>query len=437
MQEALLYAIWQNLARSRQEINTGSFKLRVLEAGQLNLQRGPDFTAALFELNGTRFKGDVEMHRHINDWYTHHHHLDPFFKNVCLHIVLSPPLGPNATVTSVFSQNPIPSLQLDVQMFSKTYQKLSVHCHPPKPLKSKALIDLSLNRLHLKIRQFQHRLGQLSFQHVFYQSFFRALGYPHNSNTFELLAQRLPWNWLTLNWSLAWHDFDFLYALYAGGAGFLPIFSKHPYVQRLMNYFQDIKPLLPFSPLNESYWQFAGVRAHNHPHYRLASWIALITKYRSLPLQPLRELFEARLPYEQLFNQLKQFFYVHPIGYWKNHHHLRQTEPCRKLNQNYLGTARLLELILNLFIPLFASQALLNKSTGYFEYLQGFYLYLPLHSIYYKVQKKFPWWSIYEQVFPKQALMQALLHLDEQFCRVKHCHLCPLKHIIDNEKDFH
>ncbi len=430
MQEAQLYAVWQNLSRSGQTLHTKTYRLRVLDAGQLNLHRGPDFVSAVFELNGTRFSGDVEMHQQLEDWYLHQHHLDPFFKNVCLHVVLGSSEGRLESVTSALSRRSIPTLALDPSQFPHRYRSNAVNCRPPAVPDDQALRQLALERLQLKIRFFQHLLENQPMEQVFYEHLLRALGYPSNSWPFQLLARRVPWSWLKQNLPINFVKKDWLFALYAGTAGFLPLTASEPYLQQLNYFYDQAQSMLPAGALNRQHWQFAGVRPVNHPHFRLAAWVTLLQQHPTGPFGPIYHLFEARLPFASLLKKLQNFFSFAPEGYWARHYRLGSMPTARPI-RHFFGPARISELILNLLIPLVCVQALNHNSDGFFAYLTEFYLFLPLQSIYHNTGKRFPWLSQYQALFPGQALMQALLHLDAQFCSQNSCNLCPLKHIID------
>ncbi|WP_457566711.1 DUF2851 family protein [Caldithrix abyssi] len=430
MQEAQLYALWQNLARTGQAVTAGPHRLRVLDAGRLNLQRGPDFVSALFELDDVRISGDVEMHLRLQDWYAHHHHLDPFFKNVCLHVVLQPAPSSRATVAAPLSGRAIPTIRLAPEDFPSALQSARVLCRPPAVLNKEAVQSLALERLHLKIRYFQHFLESETFEQAFYEHLLRSLGYPSNSWPFQLLARRLPWRWLERSCSAMGRGFDPFYALYAGMAGFLPAASSDPYLQKLIFLHGELRHLLPAAGLGREHWQFAGQRPCNHPHFRLAAWVSLLVQHPGLPIRPLSRLLKARLPLDQLWGELQRLFKLRPQGYWKKHHMLASNALARS-NQNFLGKARVTELIINLIIPLFAARALLNGSHGFFEYLQSFYLWLPLNNVYRTFSRRFPWLALYRRRFPCQALMQAFIQLNNQYCQLNRCALCPLAHTLD------
>ncbi len=436
MQEAQLYHLWQTLALSGQTIRCGQHVLQVVHAGQLNLQRGPDFLAARFRLNGILMQGDVEMHAHSKDWYRHQHHLDPAFRNVCLHVVLQNTTGSTSTVHSQVTKRSIPTIELKPEVLPVNSASGRVHCHPPARLQLNALASLALKRLHTKVRYFQHVLETFSFEQAFYEHLLRTLGYPNNSWPFQLLARRLPWRWLERLSVLLRQDFDLLYALYAGTAGFLPKQPDHPYVQKLVFLYQESQHLLPLAPLAGHLWQSGGQRPRNHPHFRLAGWVALFQQFQQLPLQRLHTLFANRQPVEQLWAHLLAYFDLQPQNYWKEHVALGG-QPVHGVNRNFWGPARVAELTINVLIPLFAAQAAAQHSLGFFEYLQDVYLTLPLQTTYGRFQRFFPWLKQYTQRFPRQALLQGLWQLHQHFCQWQRCPQCPLAHIIDKDNDFH
>ncbi len=63
--------------------------VRVLAAGRLNRDSGPDVTDVRLDLDGLTWAGDVEIHRTSSDWEAHGHHRDSAYDRVVLHVVLS------------------------------------------------------------------------------------------------------------------------------------------------------------------------------------------------------------------------------------------------------------------------------------------------------------------------------------------------------------
>lgn len=90
--ESLIQKIWLRGDFYREGLRTaGGQAVRVIEPGVWNLQEGPDFRGAVFDIGGARRHGDVEIHFYARDWRAHGHHEDPEFAHVALHVVLFPP----------------------------------------------------------------------------------------------------------------------------------------------------------------------------------------------------------------------------------------------------------------------------------------------------------------------------------------------------------
>src|SRR5262245_9819149 len=81
--ERLVQAIWydQRLLTDKLQTADGR-KLRVISAGQWNLEAGPDFLRATIEFdNGSAKTGDVEVHLVESDWNAHGHDRDVAYRN--------------------------------------------------------------------------------------------------------------------------------------------------------------------------------------------------------------------------------------------------------------------------------------------------------------------------------------------------------------------
>ncbi len=436
MQEKQLYALWQALGRSGQWVRDARHRLRVLDAGALNLSFGPDFTGACFELDGTRFYGDVEMHVKQSDWYRHRHHLDPFYKNVALHVVLTPPEDP-AQVLSRVNQRFIPSFFLNAQMLPSPVQHPALHCQPASesPDIPAILEHLALRRFKLKIRAFYRQLSSVSLEQLFYASLLRALGYPNNAAAFELLAQRLPVAWLKRQLNSPFFGFEQLYALYAGQAGFLTMPRPDPYSRQLQLFYEEHRFELPTESLFPEQWQFAGVRAVNHPHFRLAAWVALLQKAQDLPFSQIYHLFARRLPFPQLLQEVLLYFKIPVSDYWARHYRLASA-PVVHGSKFYFGRARIFEILTNVVLPLLTVRALRSHSEGFLAYLQNFYLWLPPVTTYRSLTRYFPWWKGYQALWPRHAFWQALLQLNSEFCHAGACEQCPLQRLLDKSRYF-
>ncbi len=111
--ETFVYNSWE-----KQQGNQFVFEsknIKILSTGMRNLVSGPDYKNAVILLDNDVIRGDVEIHNTCEEWYTHQHHLDPFYTNVVLHVFSSgdyvPILNnnhkriPTIQLTSSFSQD--------------------------------------------------------------------------------------------------------------------------------------------------------------------------------------------------------------------------------------------------------------------------------------------------------------------------------------------
>ena len=190
MQEEELYHWWQYYERSGKTIKSGIRRLRVLNSGLLNTARGPDFIAARFELDGIIYQGDVECHRKTSDWYAHNHHLDKSYRQVALHLVAHS--EDHTPVTSRWRRQPVCTLMLPRPVTSPLDTALI--CQPSRSFQKQLrfnLIRLALNWFDQKVKYFINTISVHNGSSIFYTHFIRALGYPANANTFQLLAYQL------------------------------------------------------------------------------------------------------------------------------------------------------------------------------------------------------------------------------------------------------
>ncbi|GEM_PF-1895410 len=411
MQEETLYFFWQMLAVSRQTVRLQDHQLQVLAAGQLNRQRGPDFTAARFLLDGIIYQGDVECHVRSSDWYGHLHHIDPAFSRVLLHLTL---LADRIPVEHRLSGMQIPTVTVPESLLRAVLGQLKSSLFTVCPVTS-AKVDLlktlALRRLHTKARIFLTECNVSSWPQLFYVYFFRALGYSANRDPFQQLAHRLPWVRLKSWLQERYLPFDILYALYAGQAGFLAsVADPDSYTIRLQQQYRQWGSVEDTPPIAEGLWQWAGQRRGNHPHFRLAGGLAFFREYGSSVFEQCLEKAGQRREFDVLYAAWKEFLSIPCRGYWQNHLALGVSIKSAR-NRFYFGLSRQQEIIMNVFIPLLLARAWLKGSFGFAQYLQAFYLWIPAVNSYSSLSTWFPWHKKMLKLWPAQALYQGLLQL--------------------------
>jgi len=417
VQESLLYERWKNLAIHSDTIHCGSDTLQVIDAGQLNCSCGPDFRNARFRLNGVIYQGDVECHCRSRDWYHHQHHLDRSFANVLLHII---PLenGPAEHVHHQQSNHNITTVAIPLQI----KKALPISCRH-KQFNKSTLQELGLKRFRLKMHNIAGQISVHSPEQIFYEILLRALGYSANAEPFQMLAQRLPWSWLRLQLEQVIPPNDLL-AVYAGIAGFFNATSKDPFLHQMIQCFQKQQYYLDAAPLQSDAWTFAAIRPFNHPHFRLAGWVALV-QAQANPLTTLRSILEQRQPTPIAKNVLNKFFSIPCSSYWQAHYGFGLPRKGRGA-RFFFGASQINEILQNLLLPLFAVMAQKSGSIGFLSYLEELYCQLPANNGYNVIRRRFPLFFQSQKQKPALALYQGLLYLNQCFCDSGKCDICPI-----------
>lgn len=411
-QEQELYRYWLSHARSGTTLKDGKHRLTILEPGILNRHQGPDFIHSRFSFDGLIFQGSVEMHVSAADWYAHHHHLDPAFADVLLHVV-APNAADNRDVQHKQSARLIPTFRLPVPSLQLAD---SEHCPIQiMPLNPEILWALADKRLENKIHYFVSALSCRSSKQLFFSGLFHVAGYPHNTAAFDLLAAnllRVP--------ALAGLSFFARLALSAGCAGFLQHPSPDAYSRLLgltfTKYFSGQN-----QPLSPKLWKMGGCRPVNHPHFRLAGLAKLLEREA---FDELMALLALRLPYLRAWHRLINYLKIPVSDYWA--HHSALSRSINKKRKFFFGNARATELIINLLLPLAIAQARQRGSLGFESYLRVLYQRVPAALNYGRLARRYDWYVPFLKKNPFQGLGQGVLALEQDFCNNAACALCPL-----------
>lgn len=421
MQETDLYSYWEYYAQSGEELNWNGNKLKIIQMGYFNKGFGPDITHSRFLLNNVIYQGSIEFHVNLNDWYLHQHDSNPFYKDVLLHILGHEPSSEIKTVSHKMAFKDIPSFVLKTPLFNKGYIK---RCQPKKNQfsQTEALQLLALKRLNSKVSLYKKKLKSFSPYFIFYHIMLRVLGYPHNKMPFEMLAHKIP----AFIYEKEKGNPDILLGLYLGSAGFLnkPFNQKYP--KRLLEIYNAYQSILPGSPMNPQHWQISGIRSFNHPQYRIAGWVSLLTEQKSVsPFDYIYSTLGKRMPVENVSSALENYLSGTPIGYWRDHYALEKPLQHRR-NRRFLGSIRIKELIINCIIPLCIAFAKGDDNLGFVSYLEDIFLKLPGKAEYSFIRKEMPWLPAYYQFWPVFAFGQACLELHEKYCFRHLCENCPI-----------
>ncbi len=89
LSERQLVKIWQHQLLDKTELITeGSEPVKVIYPGRINDDQGADFRDAVIATSQGLVKGDIELHVKSSDWRVHHHHQNPAYNRVILHVVM-------------------------------------------------------------------------------------------------------------------------------------------------------------------------------------------------------------------------------------------------------------------------------------------------------------------------------------------------------------
>lgn len=258
-------------------------RIQVLQAGEWNLEAGPDFLNATLEIDGRRVQGDVEIHIRAADWRAHGHQADPRYGNVRLHVCFYPGTLPEdelppgclqlALQPQLGVQRPFHFEAIDCRAYP---WEVSGDAHPlAKPLgqldeeqRIALLEQAGAERLRRKTQRMYEHISAAGPGQGLYRTLLRSLGYKQNGAVMEWLAERLPLEELR---SQCGKDAKAAYALLLGVAGLLPAeesdASRDLWARWWKRADRFHNRLLP-----SDVWQLDGMRPANHPARRL--WAA-------------------------------------------------------------------------------------------------------------------------------------------------------------------
>ena len=255
-------------------------RFRVVYPGRANHRAGPDFHDAVIAAEGAApITGDVELHLRAPDWYAHHHQ-DPNYNGVILHVVLSPK-GAAESQRQSGMMTPVASLASAVPQLEQ--ERAPAH-HVLAHLRSidgRTLGDVLDRQGHQRFlarsRGFALELDEADPDQVLYRAIMEAMGYSANRKPFRELAERMPMASLKrLTHEPATTRLIALEAMLIGAAGLLS-YVRPPERARQARGILSCLPRTAAMPLGQ--WQLFRVRPANHPVVRIAGAARLVDRY--------------------------------------------------------------------------------------------------------------------------------------------------------------
>jgi hypothetical protein len=323
--ERVIQKIWLRGDYRAENLHTTTGKrLRVRHPGRWNLQEGPDFRDAEWELDGRRVRGDVEIHFHARDWAAHGHAQDPNYAGVALHVLLFPPAANEAVVRTSQGVTPeqvvlLDHLERDLEDYAADEALLAAEGRDPLgPLEEflqrppadrlARLLDRALHRWRQKRGYAAHRLAKAGFAEAAHQLTLEALGYRRNRPPMSALALKYP----LVSW------------------------AQHPPLPNLL--FEEEK----------GRWKLAGLRPANHPRLRLTQYAQVIGANPDWPHTLLR-LTQGLPTGATAAENTASFRRKHKLGTWRK-------QIAREIFADVWHGARLDTLVGDVLLPLAAAQ---------------------------------------------------------------------------------
>ncbi len=412
--ERFLRHIWNRQYLRHEELQTCDGRpLRVLHAGHLNSDGGPDVHDAVLQIGRVTFHGDVEIHRTVVDWVYHQHYEDPRYNKVVLHVVLERPS--DGTVTMCPSGRQIPVLVLEpflsesihtiwqrTILDERLHSRRAIPCAGNTVAVSGELLNnwiqhLSVERLELKLRRFDERLKELAhlrlhtlrerhprtyvwridgnpddlppphrelsprdlaereyWDQLLYEGLMEGLGYSKNREPFVRLCRSV-----TLREFRAQHIEEnemAIQALLLGAAGLLPRLQdvhdteSRAFVRLLIGEWKIRRKAYRSAVLHPAHWQFFPTRPSNFPTLRIAAASALVRRILCEDLfRIMIETLKTGAGGTEAFKSIGGRLAVTTLPFWRNHYQF--DHPAAKPTQA-LGPERIGDLITNTVVPL-------------------------------------------------------------------------------------
>jgi hypothetical protein len=363
--ERLLQSVWHHQRLRRDELRTADGQpVRVLHPGFWNHGAGPDFQGAIVQFGQEEPRsGDIEIDVVPQNWQAHHHHDNPAFAAVLLHIVWTNQAGgasgrPTLALREFLD---VPLAELNAWMASGASEDwpatLRGACSAPLSRldggqREELLRQATLVRFQRKARELETRARQAGWEQALWEGMFRALGYKQNVWAMQRVAELLP----SLREGAG--SLLELQARLFGVSGFLPLeFSaaSQPveYLRVLWDHWWRERDRFRAVLLPRNLWRMYGLRPANQPQRRLvlaSHWLAA----GDYPAK-LEQWFTTAPPEASLAPSLLACLQPAQDEYWSWHwsfasSRLRQPQPL-------LGESRVTDLAINIILPWFWARA--------------------------------------------------------------------------------
>lgn len=251
-------------------------RVKVLYAGRLNRDSGPDFSGARLRIDDEEWVGNVEIHVKASDWHRHGHDNDRAYDNVIFRLVGVSDVDITDSHGRLIPQGVATFPESFISLYSRLAQKIGDYkCEGAlgqlTPLQvSDWLGTLSIERMQAKAGRIKESLEAMEqdWERVCFSTLARALGFGLNSEPLEMTARITPLRVLQKHSD----DIVQLEALLLGQAGLLDS-SLHMFDERyqlLCREYRFLAVKYGLRPARREMWKYSKTRPQNFPTRRLA-----------------------------------------------------------------------------------------------------------------------------------------------------------------------
>lgn len=356
--ESFLHFIWEKQLFVNQDlITTDGMPLQVVDTGTKNTNAGADFEAAQLRIGGQHWAGNIEIHVLPQEWYAHHHHTDPAYDNVILHVVWQ-----EEAAVEIHRRDGslIPTLTLRERVPKRVILQYESFLNAKERIPCQAYVgDTHATFFRMAFRDsVEQRLGrkageilellarnQNDWEETFYQLLSKGFGFKVNAEGFLALARSLPLRIIQK------HRNSLLQveALLLGQAGFLEAEFTDTYPQRLQREYRFLAQKYNLTPLSPTQWKQSRVRPGNTPVVRLLQLGALLRKHQLL----FSYVLETDKP-----RALRALFSGSPADYWQTH---RKPDVSTESPFPKMGKASCEVILINALAPTLWAYGLRNQ----------------------------------------------------------------------------
>lgn len=419
MPEILLHYIWQQRlwAMYAQQTIDGQ-PIEVLSVGQHNRDAGPDFSHAHLRIGHQEWVGNIEIHVRASDWRRHHHHTDPAYDNVILHVVCDndePVYNTRGEqVTQCVLQYPhnqdyLTHMIAHAQCMDSAFANIPCSrqlLNMPEMLTDGWRQTLLLERWRCKTESINRLLAitKHNWAQAFYITLAHNFGFHTNSQPFELLALQTPLPYILKHRNSLFQ----VTAMLLGQSGLLTeATATTDEQQALWHEYCFLQKKFTLTPIAAQLWKRARLRPQNTPETRIRQFAQLICQSEFL----FSEMMEAKTV--EALRKLITAPMKQPEG------------ASQLLLPPKMGKASVDILLINTLLPYRYAYALAQHKHDAAEQALALMTDIPAED-----NTIIRQWRSLGQVVDSAADTQALIHLYQHYCQHERCINCEVGTLV-------